>query len=61
VAKLGFEFENFFENHNKNKFTIMGRKSGLVVSKLDSGCGFKYHPILDENGVKAMAHQKIKN
>jgi hypothetical protein len=35
-----------------------GRKSGLVVSKLDSRLesrGFKSHPILDGNGVKAMA------
>ncbi len=36
---------------------ILGRKSGLVVSKLCSkleGRGFKCHPILDGNGVKAM-------
>ena len=35
----------------------MGRKSGIVISKLDSrseGRGFESHPILDGNGVKAM-------
>ncbi len=34
-----------------------GWESGLVVSKLDSrleGCGFKSHPMVDGNGVKAM-------
>jgi len=34
-----------------------GQKSGLVVSKLDSrkeGRGFKSHPLLDGNGLKAM-------
>ncbi len=39
------------------KLQMKGRKSGLVVSKLDSqleGRGFKSHPILDGNGVKAM-------
>ena len=36
---------------------FIGWKSGLVVSVLDSwleGCEFKYPPILDGNGVKAM-------
>jgi len=36
---------------------MSGRQSGLVLSKLDSqleGRGFKSHPILDGNGVKAM-------
>jgi len=36
---------------------IIGRKSGLVVSKLDSrleGRGFESHLMLDGNGVKAM-------
>jgi hypothetical protein len=35
----------------------LGRKTGLVVSKLDSrleGLGFESHPILDGNVVKAM-------
>ncbi len=34
-----------------------GRKSGQVVSTLDSqldDCGFESHPILNGNGVKAM-------
>ncbi len=36
---------------------MIGQQSGLVVSKLDSrleGCGFKSHPILNENGIKTM-------
>jgi len=42
---------------NVINFISAGRKSGLVVSILDSrleGHGFKSHPILDENGVKTM-------
>jgi len=38
-------------------YLAFGRKSGLVVIVLDSqlqGHGFKYHTILDGNGVKAM-------
>ena len=40
-----------------NSCLMHGRKSGLVVSELDSrleGRGFKSHPILDGYSVKAM-------
>jgi len=46
----------FIWNDRKKKI-YNGRKSGLVISKLDSqleGRGFESHPILDGNGVKAM-------
>jgi len=58
---LTYEFSRsnqIFQQHfgKLNKYPL-GWKSGLVVSKLDSwleGHGFKSHPIIDGNGVKAM-------
>jgi len=46
--------KTFNKNHNKTIFPIKEQKFGLLVSKLDLGCELKSHPILDENGVKAM-------
>jgi len=39
------------------KIFLMGRKSGLVVSELNSlirDLGFKYHPMLNGYGIKVM-------
>jgi len=60
-----FAFSMYFSCRIKNTccltevnfITVVGQKLGLVVNVLDSrleGCGFKSHPILDGNGVKAM-------